>query len=244
MEMIKMGENKKSLVIVAVTDTEMKALFSAIQKHIPQTMLIEKITNSLVYRELIGCKIPTYIVQSQMGSLGTTSIINTMHNIYQDLNPEKVVMGGIAFGSDHTKQKIGDILVSQQVWNYETSKIKDDDVIDRGDKITASSFLLQLFHSSALDYTSAKVHFGLFASGDKLVNSEKFMYQLKEREKEIIGGEMEAVGLVSVCSDKKIEWIVVKAICDWGFNKEDGGQQLAAYNAFDFIMYNLKKIIL
>lgn len=244
MEMVKINEDKKSLVIVAVTDVEMKELFVAIEKHCPQLFLKEKICKDLVYRELIGCKMPVYVVQSQMGSIGTGSIINTMHKICQILNPETVIMGGIAFGSDQGKQKLGDILVSQQVWNYEPSKVKDDDIISRGDKSSASSFLLQLFHSSALEYKDVKVHFGLIASGEKLVNSEEFMYQLKAREEEIVGGDMEAAGLVSVCLDKRIEWIVAKAICDWGFKKEDNAQQIAAHNAFDFIMHNLKKIIL
>lgn len=244
MEMNKMNSNIKSLVIVAVTDIEMKELFSAINKYCPRAVLLEKIKDDLVYRELSGCKMPVYVVQSQMGSLGTGSIVNIMHKVFNNLNPGKVIMGGIAFGCNQDKQKIGDVLISQQVWNYETSKIKENDIISRGDKISASSFLLQLFHSSALEYTDSQIHFGLFASGKKLVNSQEFLRQLKDREKEIIGGEMEAAGLVSVCSDKKIEWIVVKAICDWGFDKVDDGQQIAAHNAFDFIMYNLSKIIL
>ena len=53
---------------------------------------------------------------------------------------------------------------------------------------------------------------------------------------------MEAAGLVSVCEDEKIEWIVVKAISDWGVNKNDEDQKRAAENAFDFIMQNVVKL--
>jgi len=245
-EMNKISEKEKSIVILATTEIEMKELLASITKYCPQVLVQEKFTTDLVYRELYGCKMPVYIVQSQMGATGTGSIMNTMHKVYYNLNPAKVIMGGIAFGSNKDKQKIGDILVSKQVWNYEPSKIKSEETISRGDKVTASSFLIQLFQSSAIDYNENKVgiYFGLLASGEKLVNSKEFLEMLKSQEVEIIGGEMEAAGLVSVCSDKNIEWLVIKAICDWGYEKDDSGQQLAAHNAFDFIMYNLKKVIL
>lgn len=245
-EMSKIEKKVKGIVVLAVTDIEMKELILSVKNHCPEVLVQEKITTDLVYRELLGCKIPVYIVQSQMGATGTGSIINTMHKVHNNLNPAKVIMGGIAFGSNRDKQKIGDILVSKQVWNYEPSKVTSQETISRGDKVTASSFLIQLFQSSAVDYneTDAQIYFGLFASGEKLVNSKEFLDSLKNQEAEVIGGEMEAAGLVSVCSEKSIEWIVVKAICDWGYEKDDKGQQLAAHNAFDFIMYNLKKIIL
>lgn len=245
-EMSRIEKKEKGIAILAVTDIEMKELLLSIKKHCSEVLVQEKITTDLVYRELLGCKIPVYIVQSQMGATGTGSIINTMHKVHSNLNPAKVVMGGIAFGSNKDKQNIGDILVSKQVWNYEPSKVTSEETISRGDKVTASSFLIQLFQSSAVDYNEndTQIYFGLFASGEKLVNSKEFLDSLKNQEAEIIGGEMEAAGLVSVCNEKNIEWIVTKAICDWGYEKDDDGQQRAAHNAFDFIMYNLKKIIL
>jgi nucleoside phosphorylase len=242
-EMNKLIDTRKSIVILAVTDIEIKELLSAIKKHCPRIFVKEKFIEDLVCRELIGCKLPVYVVQSQMGIAGTGSVINTAHKVQNNLNPERIIMGGIAFGSDEGKQEIGDILVSRQVWSYEPVKIESASEKSRGDKNPASSFLIQLFQLSASQYNEANIHFGLLASGEKLVNSKEFLNDLKIREPEIIGGEMEASGLVSVCIDKKIEWLVVKAICDWGYRKDDNGQQLAAHNAFDFIMYTLKKII-
>lgn len=245
-EMNKLGEKERSIVILAVTNVEMRELLDSVGKYCPQVSIQERYSSDLVYRELVGCKLPVYIVQSQMGLTGTGAVINTMHKVCNNLDPGKVIMGGIAFGSDREKQQIGDILVSKQVWNYEPSKIKAEETISRGDKVPASSFLMQLFQSSKIDYNenNAQIHFGLLASGEKLVNSKEFLESLKSQEAEVIGGEMEAAGLASVCNEKNIEWIVVKAICDWGYEKDDNGQKLAAHNAFDFIMYNLKKIIL
>ncbi len=245
MEMDKITEKKNSIVILATTLVEMKELLKSINECIPRFAVKEKFLKNLVCRELVGCNPPVYIVQTQMGTSGIGSTISTMHTVISELNPNKVIMGGIAFGCNKEKQRIGDILVAKQVWCYEPAKIKGDENISRGDKSTASNYLLQIFESSAIDYKNedVRIKFGLFASGEKLINSENFINNLKHQEPEIIGGDMEACGLLSVCNEKKIDWLVVKAICDWGYDKDDSKQQLAAHNSFDFIIYNLKKII-
>ncbi|GLC79668.1 5'-methylthioadenosine/S-adenosylhomocysteine nucleosidase family protein [Lacrimispora brassicae] len=234
---------EKSLVLVAVTKTEMKAIERAITTYFPKCFLQERVEPGLVYRELIGSKKPFYVVQSQMGAVGSGAMNNTIHVVCEVLNPEKIILGGIAFGANNKKQNIGDILVSKQIWNYESAKVTNEVIIDRGDKISASSYLLQLFNSTAINYEKADVRFGVIASGEKLVNSKELIQDLRNREPEFIGGDMEAAGLVSVCQDKRVDWIVVKAICDWGFNKKDTEQVKAAENAFDFIMYNVSKLI-
>lgn len=235
--------NDGSIVLIAVTSKEMKVMIKKVREYFPSNMIIERVEKNLIYRELVNEKQKVYFVQSEMGNVGVGSIVNTVHLISDELNPRQIIMGGIAFGSDSQKQKIGDILVSKQVWYYERTKIEELDIIDRGDKLPASAWLLRLFRSSELEYDKANIHFGLIASGEKLINSPEMMGQLKTREPELIGGDMEAAGLVSVCEEKKIEWIFAKGICDWGMNKDSSGQVLAAENAFDFIMYNLRKMI-
>lgn len=236
-------ENEKSIVLVAVTSREMRAMISKAREYFPNNMIVERIEKELVYRELINERQKVFLVQSEMGSVGVGSIVNTIHLIYEKLNPGYIIMGGVAFGGFKEKQQIGEILVSKQVWYYERSKLDGENTIDRGDKIPASAWLLRLFRSSELEYKRSKVHFGLIASGEKLINSPEMMRNLREREPELIGGDMEAAGLASVCEEKKVEWIFAKAICDWGMNKENFEQDKAAENAFDFIMYNLQKML-
>jgi len=243
LEMDSMNKNKKSLVIVAVTKIELKALFDAIKIYCPRQFLLDKIKDDLIYWELIGCKLPVYIVQSEMGISGSGSIISTINKVHICLKPEKILMVGIAFGINEMHQKIGDILVSKQVWNYDQCKITETENISRGDKIPASRFLLQLFRSVEFEY-DVDVNFGLFASGEKLVNSREFLLELLSIEKEIIGGDMEAAGLASACYERHIEWLVIKAICDWGHDKNSQYQVKAANNACDFLMKGLVKIIL
>ena len=81
------------------------------------------------------------------------------------------------------------------------------------------------------------------ASGEKLINSESELKKLKSDEPEIIGGDMEAAGIASVCNDQRIEWIVIKGICDRGSDKTDDFQEQAAKNASEFMVDGLMKLV-
>jgi len=89
------------------------------------------------------------------------------------------------------------------------------------------------------------VHIGLLLSGEKLVDNYDFREQLRQLEPEAIGGEMEGAGLYAAAQRKRVDWLVIKAICDWadgekGYQKQQR-QQIAAENAAGFVMYVLKQ---
>jgi nucleoside phosphorylase len=66
-------------------------------------------------------------------------------------------------------------------------------------------------------------------------------------EPEAIGGDMESWGVYAACHESKVEWIVLKAICDWADgNKSENkrqNQQMAAKNAAEFLFHILQDII-
>jgi hypothetical protein len=41
----------------------------------------------------------------------------------------------------------------------------------------------------------------------------------------------------SAGAEMGVSWIMIKAICDWGFEKQDGDQGRAARNAAEFAMH-------
>ena len=232
---------QETIAIVAVTQTEMKAICNVIKL---KTGLIikERVTDKIAYQEVLGLRKRVVILQSGMGLTGSDSVIIQLKNYIDVLTPSKIIMCGIAFGANPNKQNLGEILVSKQVWNYEPRKIFAKRTIPRGDKVTASSSLLQLYNLTALNF-KGNVHFGLLASGEKLINSESELKKLKSDEPEIIGGDMEAAGIASVCNDQRIEWIVIKGICDWGSDKTDDFQEQAAKNASEFMVDGLMKLV-
>lgn len=243
---LKTGERdnnaEKKVLLHTITPTELKCLKNELNKKGFTTRVYK--TNALICEEVLGIgKTQVFITQSQAGSIGSASIMNVMNKAKEILNPNVSIMGGIAFGFNQKKEELGDIVISRQVWNYETAKLSGNDFISRGDKITASSMLLESFTFSSSNWTNSKVHFGVYASGEKLVNDSHFCSQLLKAEPELMAGDMEAYGFSSVCYNQGLDWIVVKGISDWGINKTDFSQEIAASNSWGLIIHTLEEYL-
>lgn len=233
-EMKKLSECKKILIVTA-TLTELKILLRIVESKGIEPSRFTRGSHTYFNLGQLG-KNDVYIIRTQMGSLGPSSSILSINEAVNTINPDYVIMAGIAFGLKKDKQKLGDILVSNQLWSYEQAKLTDNERFSRGDKITASGLLLDRFSTSSISWEKTKVEFGLIVSGEKLVNSEKFIDELIKCEPEAIGGEMEGTGLMSVCQNVKKEWIVVKSICDWGYKKSSQYQEAAATNVMEYVI--------
>jgi nucleoside phosphorylase len=191
-----------------------------------------------------------YLTQTEMGSGGPSGSILTVIDGISALNPSAVVMVGIAFGIDESNQEIGDLLVSRQVLSYDLQRVGSQSgrrtVVLRGDRITASPRLLDRCRAAALDWTHCPVHFGLVMSGDKLVDNVRFRDDLvRLAGGEVVGGEMEGAGLYASAHRRKVDWILIKGICDWADGNKDlllaDRQRSAAKNAARFTSHLLGK---
>ena len=95
-----------------------------------------------------------------------------------------------------------------------------------------------------IKWGGAKVRPGLLLSGEKLIDDKDYRDQLIALQVEAVGGEMEGAGLYVASAEHKIDWIVIKAICDWAdgnksINKTQR-QKIAAKNAAVFVVESLK----
>jgi hypothetical protein len=121
-------------------------------------------------------------------------------------------------------------------------------IILRGDRPHASPWLLDAFKNADLHWKGATVRFGLVLTGEKLVDNFDFREQLRVLEPEAIGGEMEGAGLYVACHDAKVDWILVKAICDWADGNKavdrDARQAIAACNSAGFVLHVLQQVSL
>ncbi|SHL05222.1 hypothetical protein [Flavobacterium chilense] len=187
----------------------------------------------------------TMIKLTEMGSSKSGGSAISIMNSITHLNPDFIIMIGIAFGLRKDKQKIGDILVSRELQDYDSQKISEEVTIARGHRIPAGPTLLNRFDNAAMVFSSHEVEFGQILSGGTLADSKKFVEKLKEIFPEAIGGEMEGAGLQSSCQDKSKEWILIKGICDWGFDKnspsKNADQKIAISNVCDFLFFTFKK---
>ena len=235
------------VLIVTATKVESRAVIDAFSKLTDQPACPVPV-NDRIYQDLgevRGTRVFLGLTEMGSGSLGASQ--QAVQKGIEALQPRAVVLVGIAFGVDEKKQHIGDILVSQQLQLYDLQRVGQE-IIPRGDKPHASTRLIDYFRHADLswDDSNAKVRFGLVLSGEKLVDQLDYREQLKQWGREAIGGEMEGAGLYVACQDAKVDWIVVKAICDWadGHKAEDqeARQRWAARNAAAFVACALQTV--
>jgi nucleoside phosphorylase/tetratricopeptide (TPR) repeat protein len=240
------------ILIVTVTDVESRAVIQAFEEATGQKARPEPIGERLYLDlgEVNGTRV--FMALSGMGTGGVGGSQEGVRKGIEALSPAAVIMVGIAFGVNEDKQAIGDVLVAERLMLYELQRVGRNQagrrkIVPRGDRPHASPWLLdRLRMASTLDQAEAgaKIRFGLVLSGDKLVDDLDFREQLRALEPEALGGEMEGAGLYAASQDKKVDWALVKAICDWADGNKsqdkDARQQSAARNAAAFVLRALQ----
>lgn len=177
------------------------------------------------------------VVMLKLGAMGTNEPSAATLSV-QDLitiwKPSIIIAVGVAMGMKPNSQKLGDVLVSKYIFNYNINKMTDDSVIDRSPRPIASVTLHDRFVNCINwkfyreDGSQCKIHSGLIITGGSLVNQSDFTNKLRNKYRDAVGNEMEATGIWAACEKLKKDWIIVKGICDWGENKVDDFQPLAA----------------
>ena len=227
--------NMATIVLMTVNEHETKALH---HEFTPPTL----VTKGEVTYGTLGTHGGCLIVHTQcdMGSGGTGGSQERTREAIEHWKPHAIIAVGIAFGLDESTQSIGDVLVSSQIQNCDLSRLNEDDTHTlRGDKPPSSPALLSRFKminaQKQQEHDWPKVRFGLVLCRQLLVDNLPHVERLKQAFPEAIGGEMEGYGVYTSAQKAKVDWIVVKAICDWGHNKNDAEkdkwQRLAAKNA-------------
>lgn len=177
----------------------------------------------------------------EMGAGGIGAAQQRTIDAISHCHPAAVIAVGIAFGTDETKQQIGDVLIATQIQDYELARLNENgSIIPRGAVASASDPLLnRLRNTNEIEKRNNNgwphVRFGLVLSGQKLIDNLDFRESLKSLFPQAIGGEMESIGVCTSAAAAKVDWIVIKGICDWGHNKnneqKEAWQRLAARNA-------------
>jgi len=211
----------------------------------------ELVLNGITYTDL-GVHGRAQIYHSVSGQGESKAQLSATEGI-EALKLRAVIGLGVTFGIDQSRQHIGDVLVSTAVYDYELKKVKGGKDIPRGKTPEASHALVQHFtdvvQKKRSDGTDGwpRVEFGVLLSGNSLIDDLEYRNNLVELAgTEIIGGEMEAYGIHEYAAAKKVDWIIVKGICDWADgNKQNShkerDQQLAAKKAAMVVHETLSK---
>src|SRR5262245_54073570 len=147
-------------------------------------------------------------------------------------------MVGIAFGVDREKQQVGDVLVSKSVIPYEIKRVETQKLISRNPIPPSGSTLLNRFSNghnwrhTLPKAQRARVFPAHILSGESLIDNEAYRKKLLSRFPLAEGGEMEGAGVFCAAHDKGVQWILVKAICDFADGRKNrnkaSNQRIAA----------------
>lgn len=232
--------NMQKILLHTATDLEDDLMREVFSSHDIQLLDRRRAGNVFVSRYEFGETISLYHVRSSMGMIGPNSAGYTLFNVLKDISPTHIISAGICFGLKRNEQNIGDIVFSDGIQDYDTGKDKKEGFEYRGERVPADALLLSLARHSRDSFTEFRAHGGLFLSGPHVVNNEKTVQSLLGVWPDAKAGDMEASAVFAAAFNLNIGMIMVKGICDWGFDKEDTDQRKAAKNAFSYVVKMLQ----
>lgn len=232
------------LALIVATETELLQVLRVLRP-LPGQKKVLKITNDLdtYYRGRFG-SFSCVLNMATMGSEGPSGSALSSLSLIELWNPVAVVLLGIAFGATRDSQHVADVLIAESVIPYESQRVGKTKTIYRNPVPPSSSCLVNRFRN-ALNWVFKRPdgsicvkRFGPLFSGQKLVDNLAFKNTLLAQYPNAIGGEMEGAGLWSAASRARKEWIVVKAVCDWGDGrKHKEYQPMAAASATSLCLH-------
>jgi nucleoside phosphorylase len=227
----------RNIVITTATKSERIALLHALRESGFTRSRFVSTGDGMAEEYSRGLTERIVYLTTSAGSLGANSAGGVLSPAIRHLGTRYLISAGICFGlkpkdQDTGKQALGDVVFSSHVQDYETVRLGKE-IKPRGEKLPTGQALLQAARIARddTDRTNFRIDEGLVLSGQKLVDDEDFVRALRSQFPEALAGEMEGNAVAVACHNAGVQWIVVKAICDWGMDKEDGWQEIAATRA-------------
>lgn len=179
-------------------------------------------------------------------------------------NPSQVILVGIAGGIKKGDSRfLGDVIVGEQIVGYELGRVTDGKTERRFQVLRPAFKLLEAARNLQPDEWAfkatkprpdgssgrilPKVHFGVVASGEKVVADKDLTSELQSSWSQLVGVEMEGYGasLAAFEAETAPGMLLVKGICDWAdSSKNDEWQEYAADIAAAFVVALLRRVIL
>lgn len=237
------------ILIISALEKELQPILEAIDSPLkPQNM--EEIGGRKYFIFEISATL-TVICTSflGMGQINAALAVKDAVNYY---GVSKVILTGICGGIDRG-MKYGDIIISDQIVDYELAKICSDDVQVRWSVYRSdfelvqslrmfksdnwSNYLKRLFPDEK--YKKPNVYSGIVLSGNKVIANNEEIIRFKKTWSKALAVEMEASGIAAALYQLKNapSFVMVKAICDFADSeKNDDWQEYAAYASAIFVL--------
>lgn len=182
--------------------------------------------------------VKVFLARTDMGALNAAHTLEMLSN---RIAPDFVIVGGICVGLRKDEQKIAQLIISRQIHDYDLKKISNGKRILRGVTLPANRYLYDKCILESYDMAEDEYDEGLMLSANVLVNDENLVQQMVADKPDAIGYEMEGSGISYISNIFRNRWIMVKAISDWGFKKENYRQEEAAEKSYKFIFNVIEK---
>lgn len=225
------------IAIITAVEIELQTVLKKLKPPNGKRKLWKVIDGSETYYIGRFGEFDTVVTMCNVGTIGASGATLAVDSLIRTWDPIGIIMVGIAFGANKTKQHVGDVLVASNIIPYENQRIGDR-IIYRNPVAPSSHELINRIRNTfdwdfrRPDNIKVGKHIGQILSGEKLVDNIDFKNELLEQYPQVIGGEMEGSGLWSAADKHKKSWILIKSVCDWGDGeKHDNYQPLAAASA-------------
>ncbi|TDP92917.1 hypothetical protein [Labedaea rhizosphaerae] len=189
----------------------------------------------------IGGARVSLVQAGEQGVGGPAGAMLTASAAIRQIKPDYAIITGICYGLYPKEQKLCDVLVSQRVRDLNLAGVRDvaGSVVseDRGENVQGTHVLLDRCHAAEQDWDRTRVHIGEMLAWTTKVDSNAVVHELRQRYPRAVGGEMEGAGFHAAARRAGVEWIVVKAISDWGYRTTNRYHVEAATNAADFVLH-------
>jgi nucleoside phosphorylase len=179
-----------------------------------------------------------HIVVMPLLDMGRTQATAATGDAIHRWNPRYVILVGISGGVAENDVKLGDVLVSTQIVDYELQKLTSERTEIRWEVYRADPRLVgaarNLDDSSWLELMSAnrpgrgapKRYIGPIASGDKVIAASEALAHYRDKWPKLIGVEMEAAG-VAIASSQAAQqpgFFMVRGVSDLADKKKNSAR--------------------
>lgn len=228
----------KPLLLVTATAVETAELHKHLRPVEGEHLIVCYKGSIKYYLGLFGKYLVVHVECLRMGTGQQGGSLETSTEAINQWKPGAVVMVGIAFGVKPNEQRVGDVLISESTIPYEIAKLTKGDTQYRAAVPPAGNTLLSRFKQNRTwqyplpSGQIARKLPGAVLSGEKLIDDLEERNALVADHPHAIGGEMEGAGVASAAHDDHLEWILVKAICDFADGnksvEKERNQEIAA----------------
>jgi nucleoside phosphorylase len=236
-----MTRGRTRLLLVTVADEECEAVLDAVEQHVGRPLAARFDGFVPVYEPGTINDTEIFVVQASQGVTNAGGALLTTTEAIRQIDPHYALIVGMCYGLRPDEQEIGDILVSEKIADLDPGKIIDRDAgsfasepveIRRGTVVDPSTMLVTAIKAARRQWVravpSSRVRVGPMLAWGKLVNSRATVQRLRAEHPDGIGAEMEGAGFYAAARAGRVECVLVKAICDWGFGRETDQNELEA----------------